>query len=197
VGVGHADDEIAILDDLVAAVPSGSLFRLDANGAWDRRVASAWLSRASERPVEFVEQPVEPSGPRSVDTLLGLAADFPVPLALDESIVSDGDVGLWLDRGWKGYFVVKPSLLADPRAALNRLACGKARVVFSSALETALGAKASLGLAFAWTGAKAALGFGVNPLFADSRFDGPGLGPFISSEEVGSIDAEALWNALG
>ncbi len=196
VGVGHADDEIAILDDLVAAVPSGSLFRLDANGAWDRRLASKWLSRASERPVEFVEQPIEASGPRSDDTLLGLAADFPVPIALDESIVSDGDVGLWLDRGWAGYFVVKASLLADPKAALERLARAKARVVFSSALETALGAKASLDLAFAWPGAKAALGFGVYPLFADARFDGPGGGPFISSEETGRINPEALWNAL-
>ena len=196
VGVGHADDEIAILDDLVAAVPAGSLIRLDANGAWDRRTASRWLSRASERPVEFVEQPVQAAAPGAEDTLLGLASDFPVPLALDESLVTDGDLGGWLDKGWTGFFVVKPSLLGDPVACLDRLSRARARVVFSSALETALGARASLGLAFSWTGSRFALGFGVWPLFEDARFDGPHLAPFISPGEVDRINPEALWNAL-
>ncbi len=196
VGVGRAEDEIAILDDLVAAVPAGSLIRLDANGAWDRRTAGRWLARASERPVEFVEQPVAGSDPRSVDTLLGLASDYPVPLALDESLVCDSDLGGWLDRGWKGYFVVKPSLLGDPDQALERLARAGARVVFSSALETALGARESLGRAFAWTGARSALGFGVWPLFADARFDGPPVSPFIAPGDINRINPEALWNAL-
>src|ERR1700678_1074725 len=36
VGVGDAEDERAILDDLIGALPSGSRLRLDANGGWDR-----------------------------------------------------------------------------------------------------------------------------------------------------------------
>src|SRR5258708_7253081 len=82
VGVGSVDDELGIFDDLLAALPAYAKLRLDANGAWDRRQAAKWLARCAERPVEFVEQPVKPDDEAA---LLGLAADFPVTLALGES----------------------------------------------------------------------------------------------------------------
>ena len=41
-----------------------------------------------------------------------------------------------------------------------------------------------------------ALGFGVWPLFADARFDGPRVAPYLRYEDVERIDAESLWNAL-
>ena len=196
VGVGAADDERAMLDDLIGALPPGSRVRLDANGAWDRKTAERWLGCASERPVEFVEQPVAPESKGADDTLLGLAADYPVPIALDESIADEGDIVRWLGLGWRGYFIVKPSLMGDVQGALGKLAAAHARVVFSSALETAMGAQAALRLAFAWPGKMSALGFGVWPLFADSRFDGPGAAPFIRIEDVDRINPEDLWNAL-
>ena len=197
VGVGSADDEMAILDDLLGALPGGCRIRLDANGAWDRRTAQKWLVHASDRPVEFVEQPLAPDSKGAEDNFLGLAADYPVPIALDESLADAGDIGRWLGLGWKGYFVVKPSLVGDVRSALAKLAEAHSRVVFSSALETALGAQAALRLAFAWPGKMAALGFGVWPLFADARFDGPAAAPFIRAEDVDRINPEDLWNAAG
>jgi o-succinylbenzoate synthase len=196
VGLGSADDEMAILDDLIAALPTASKIRLDANGAWNLRTAQRWLARCSERPIEFVEQPVAPDSKGAEDRLQGLCADYPVPIALDESIRNDGDVVHWLEAGWPGYFVVKPSLLADKDALLARLSASKARVVFSSALETGIGAKAALRAAFGWTGAASALGFGVWPLFSDPAFDGPAAAPFIRIEDVDRINPEVLWNAL-
>jgi len=196
VGMGSADDEMALLDDLIGAVPDGSRFRLDANGAWDRRAAEKWLDYASERPIEFVEQPVAPDWKGAEDCLVGLSADYPTPIALDESIACDEDVGRWLDLGWKGRFVIKPALLGDVRLVLGRLASAQSRVVFSSALETAVGAQAALRMAFAWPGKPSSLGFGVWPLFSDARFDGPAAVPFLRAEEVNRINPEALWNAL-
>jgi len=195
VGVEAADDEMALLDDLIAGLPAASRIRLDANGAWGVRTAQRWLDRSADRPVEFVEQPVAHDSRGADDQLRGLAADYPVPIALDESIRADGDVGRWLDAGWQGYFVIKPALLGDARAALGRLASAGARVVFSSSLETGIGAQAALRAAFAWPGAVSALGFGVWPLFSDPGFDGPSCGPFIRIEDVERIDPEALWNA--
>jgi O-succinylbenzoate synthase len=197
VGVGAADDEMAILDDMLGALPGASRIRLDANGAWDRRTAEKWLACASERPVEFVEQPVAPDSKGAEDNLLGLAADYPVPIGLDESIADGADVARWLGLGWRGYFVIKPSLIGDVRGALSSLASAHARVVFSSALETGVGAQAALRLAFAWPGKMSALGFGVWPLFADARFDGPAAAPFIRLEDVDRIRPEELWNAAG
>ena len=196
VGVGDIADELALLDDVCAALPCGAKLRLDANGAWDRRKAERWLERCAERPVELVEQPVAAEARGSADLLLGLAGDWPTPIALDESLVGEGDIEWWIGAGWPGVFVVKPSLLADVAGAMARLEKAKAAVVFSSALETAVGARAALRVAFAWTGEPRALGFGVWPLFADTRFDGPHAAPFLRAEDVERIDAEAVWNAL-
>lgn len=203
VGVGDLADELVLLDDVCARLPSGAKLRLDANGAWDRRGAERWLERAAERPVEFIEQPCFAAASqgatlqrRAEDVLLGLAGDYPTPLALDESLAGDGDIERWLAAGWPGVFVVKPSLLASPQDALARLARAKAAVVFSSALETAIGVRAALRTAFAWSGEPRALGFGVWPLFADARFDGGATVPYLRREDVVRMDPEQIWNAL-
>ena len=203
VGVGDLADELSLLDDVCAELPSGAKLRLDANGAWNRRQAERWLERCAERPVEFVEQPCfaeekegETARRKAEDVMRGLAEDFPTPLALDESLVGEGDVERWIGAGWRGIFVVKPSLIGDVAGVMARLEKAKAAVVFSSALETAVGARAALRVAFAWKGEARALGFGVWPLFADARCDGPFTAPFLRVEEVERIDAEAVWNAL-
>jgi O-succinylbenzoate synthase len=196
VGVGDLRDELFLLDDVCAALPSGGRLRLDANGAWDRRAAERWLERCAERPIEFVEQPVASDARGADDTLRGLAADYPTPLALDESVAGDGDVERWLGGGWPGVYVIKPLLLADPDATLHALHAAKAPVVFSSALETAAGARTALRLAFAWNGERKALGFGVWPLFENPAFDGPAAAPFIRRSDVEAIRPETVWEAL-
>ena len=128
--------------------------------------------------------------------MLGLANDYPTPIALDESIVSAGDVAHWLELGWPDFIVLKPALLGDATAIIAQLQAAKTPVVFSSALETAVGAKAALRLALGFGGEPRALGFGVWPLFQDQRFDGPHLMPFIRPQDVAAMDEEVVWNAL-
>jgi len=201
VGIGDLADELGLFSDVCAALPAGARLRLDANGAWDRRQAERWLERCADAPVEFVEQPcAAASGPalrrREEDLLLGLAGDFPTPLALDESLVAEGDLDRWLGAGWPGVFVMKPALFAAPAAAVARLEQARAAVVFSSALETAVGARSALRLAFAWRGERRALGFGVWPLFADRRCDGPHVAPFLRAGDLARLAPEDVWNAL-
>lgn len=204
VGVGDLADELALLDDVIAALPDGAKLRLDANGAWDARQAIRWLERTAERPIEFIEQPcfaAATEGASSVrkteDVLRGLSEDYPTAIALDESLVGANDVERWIADGWRGVFVVKPALLGDPAPVLARLAAAKAEVVFSSALETAAGAKAALRAAFAWKAEKPrALGFGVWPLFNNEVFNGPFAAPFCRLEDVERLNPEAVWNAL-
>jgi O-succinylbenzoate synthase len=196
VGVADAADERALLVDLLARLPVGAKVRLDANGAWDRRTAERWLERCADWPVEHVEQPIAPDLRGADDLLLGLAGDYPTPLALDESLAGAGDVQRWLEAGWPGVYVVKPALVRGLDRCLDALVRASAKVVFSSALETRLGARAGLQAAFAWPGEVRALGFGVWPLFAESRFDGPALAPFIRAEEISADPGEAVWTAL-
>ncbi|MFA5262743.1 MAG: o-succinylbenzoate synthase [Opitutaceae bacterium] len=196
VGVGDAADEMGMMDDLLAKLPNGSKLRLDANGAWDRRQAERWLARCADRPIEHLEQPIAAAANGSEDLLLGLADDFPTPIALDESLVLDGDIERWLGLGWNGVYVIKPMLIADLRLRCAQLAARNAQVVFSSALETAIGARIVLQAAFDWPGEKRALGTGVWPLFADDRFDGPAASPFFKSDDFKFLSTETLWSAL-
>lgn len=196
VGICPPAEELPLLDDVLAELPPGAKLRLDANGAWDRRQAESWLERCADRPIEFLEQPIAAETRGAEDLLSGLAADYPTPLALDESLGGDDDVVRWLGRGWRGIWVVKPSLLADAPATLARLAQAKAPVVFSSALETRVGLRAALALLWNWEGEIRALGFGVWPLFSDRRFDGGEPAPWIHRADWPRLDPEVVWNAL-
>ena len=200
-----AADELAILDDLLARLPEQTRLRLDANGAWTPRQATRWLERCADRPIEFVEQPCfadvsqgAAGQRRADDALLGLAREYPTPIALDESVTGLASLRAWLDRGWPGVVVVKPALAGTPETVLALLTKHQADVVFSSALETPVGRRAALRMAFRFQGRRPprALGFGVVPLFKDARFDGLPAAPFVSADDVNRMDLEAAWNAL-
>jgi O-succinylbenzoate synthase len=193
VGVGAVDDELGIFDDLLATLPDYAKLRLDANGAWERRQAAKWLARCAERPVEFVEQPVKPGDEA---TLLGLAADYPVTLALDESVVSLAAARRWQGQGWPGVFVIKPALAGPLHELVAWAAATKADLVLSSAIETALGRAAILRTALEQPLTKRALGFGVDGIFGDRRWDGPILGPVLDAGWINTVNPEDMWTAL-
>jgi O-succinylbenzoate synthase len=196
VGVADLADELALLDDVCAALPNGAKLRLDANGAWDRRKAERWLERCADRPVEFVEQPCFAEASQGTalqrrmdDVLLGLAGDYPTPLALDESLIGESDLERWIGAGWPGVYVVKPSLFADITSAWH-----EPPAEMRTSRNDSPGEKTRAEEANALP--RRALGFGVWPLFADARFDGPFTAPFLRYDDVARIDAASIWNAL-
>lgn len=193
VGVGRVEDELAILDDLLGRLPAYARLRLDANGAWDRRSAERWLAACAERPVEFVEQPAAPA---EEDLLLGLAEDYPVQLALDESVTGLAAARAWAARGWRGVYVLKPALAGPLPEVEAWIREAKADVVFSSAIETALGRAAILRWALRAQLTQRALGFGVGEIFGQRRWDGPPVGPLVDAGWCDAVDPEELWNAL-
>lgn len=201
VGVGDPRDERGLCDDLMAELPPESRLRLDANGAWDRRQAEAWLTLCAERPmVDYVEQPIAATARGAEDLLRGLAEDYPTTLALDESLVGAADLRRWIDGGWRGVWVLKPALWGDPTELLDWVRRHRLDVVWSSALETAVGAKAILRTAFADGGTEGrrprALGAGVWPLF-DSRWaNGPTALPFWRRSDLEKLDPAAVWEGL-
>ena len=193
VGVGAVDDELGWLDDLLALLPAHTRLRLDANGGWNRREAGRWLGRCADRPVEFVEQPVAPA---EEDTLLGLARDYPVTIALDESVVRLAEARRWQGRGWPGVFVIKPALAGPLDELVKWVAATKPDVVLSSAIETALGRAAILRAALSQSLTKRALGFGPGGVFGDRRWDGPVIGPLADASCIAPNAGEELWRNL-
>jgi O-succinylbenzoate synthase len=190
VGVARADEEMPLLDDLLAQLPSYAKLRLDANGGWSNRDATRWLEFCAGRPLEFIEQPV-----MNVDALLGLAEDYPVKLALDESVTGLAAAREWQGRGWRGVFVIKPAL-AGPLDELVSWACEtKPDLVLSSAVETALARSQILRTAFAAKLTERPLGFGVGEIFGDRLWDGPAIGPLLDPSWCDQVNPEELWNA--
>ncbi len=192
VGVERAEDELVLLDDLFAMLPAYVRLRLDANGAWDRRTAERWLAACAERPVEFVEQPAAPDDD---DLLQGLADDFPVTLALDESVTGLAAAREWQERGWRGIFVVKPALAGPLDELTSWISTTKPDVVFSSAVETALGRAQVLRAIFSGDLTQRALGFGMGDVFGDWQWDGPPVGPLLDASWCDRVNPETLWNA--
>ena len=195
VGVEASDLELGLLDELLAVLPDYAKLRLDANGAWDRKTAERWLGRCADRRVEFVEQPVMPA---DEDALHGLAEDYPVKIALDESVVQLAEARRWHAEGWPGIFVIKPALAGPLEEIAAWVVATQADVVFSSAIETALGRAAILRFALRHHPAllRRSPGFGVGEVFGDRRWDGPLLGAVLDEGWFKAINPEELWNAL-
>jgi O-succinylbenzoate synthase len=190
VGVADPKDEMVMLDDVLAKLPERSRVRLDANGAWDRRTAERWLSLCADRAmIEYVEQPV---AAENTDLLLGLAGDFPVMLALDESVSGREDFERWRDLGWPGVYVIKPILWGDPADVVATLKRSGADVVISSGLETVVGARTVLAIAFALGEGTRALGTGVWPLFKREGSDGPSIAPFVRKSDLQGLSVERI-----
>lgn len=187
IGVQSIEEELSLIQRLASLLPKDGNIRLDANGGLSTVGVSFLLKEVEGFPIEFLEQPFA-SDQR--EDLLALANDSSVPIALDESVVKVDDLKRWRDLHWPGIYVLKPSLagrLTDLREELNQ---GAGDFVFSSALETVVGMKASLKLAAEFV-SKRALGFGVSSLFQEawlfeeqSRMDGT----FIES-----LKDESIW----
>jgi O-succinylbenzoate synthase len=193
VGVNPIDDELGLLDDLLSRLPTHAKLRLDANGVWTTRQAHRWLARCAERPIEFVEQPVAPT---DENALLGLAGDYPVKLALDESVVRLAEARRWQALGWPGVFVLKPALAGPLPEVIAWITSTSPDVVISSALETVLGRTEILRAALSQPLTRRALGFGLGAIFGDRCWDGPLLGPLADASCLPSNPGEELWTAL-
>ncbi|MBI5425425.1 MAG: o-succinylbenzoate synthase [Opitutae bacterium] len=190
VGVARPEEELPLLDDLLARLPSYAKLRLDANGGWSNRDATRWLEFCAERPIEFVEQPV-----MNADTLLGLATDYPVKLALDESVTGLSAAREWQARGWPGVFVIKPALAGPLDELVVWAHETKPDLVLSSAIESALARAQILRAAFAQKLTVRPLGFGVGEIFGDPLWDGPAVGPLLDASWGAHVNPESLWNA--
>lgn len=167
---------------ILAATPTGTSLRLDANGLLDLSEALELVDWVRAEPrVEFIEQPLAPGD-------AGYAVLGATKVALDESFLCRGRRAREAE-GWTGFVVVKPSMAGnwdDLRALLDDVPAR--RLVVSSAFETAVGFQAGLAFA-AELGVTRAVGFGT--LGGDATWERHAAGPFVSGRP--DIDWEGLW----
>ncbi len=194
IGVGDFSRERRAIERFASATGGEIGLRLDANGGLDGRRTREWMEFLSEIPgVEFIEQPMSKG---NEDTMERLCGDYPTPIALDESVCQVDDLKRWRDRQWPGVFVIKPLLAGSAIDLDEELAQGEIDAVYSSALETRIGAANGLGLAIRRPATRRALGFDTNKLFVD-RTTGLELGPFLQPGAFPRVEElEELWSRI-
>jgi o-succinylbenzoate synthase len=117
-----------------AAVGPEPRLRVDAGGAWDVDIAAERIAAMEPFRIEYVEQPL------AAWDLIGHAAlrdRVRIPIALDESIDSEGSVRAALAEGAADVIVVKPARVG-----------GSAATIRIAEAATAAGASAVLGTYF-------------------------------------------------
>ncbi len=169
IGVYPIADELKIFRLLMQTLPASAKLRLDANGGLSYEEANLWLYtcdtfrvREASVEIEFIEQPLP------VEQFAGmeeLSACYFTPIALDESVATLTQMQTCYQQGWRGIFVVKPSIVGSPQSLRQFCQAHKIDAVFSSVFETAVGRQAALKLAAQLSINNRAVGFGVASWF--------------------------------
>jgi len=145
-GVRTPQEEAPLLETLVHQLRPDERIRLDVNQAWSADDRRFWKPRLRELAplIEFLEEPFPKATPPEIWFREGDTS--PVPLALDESLASI-PLSFWIDKGWPGFFILKPSLMGSPDHWLGLVKPVADRVILSSVFETGIGMSALLALA--------------------------------------------------
>ncbi len=163
IGVTSIEEEMPIFDRLIQVLPMGGRLRLDANGGLSFTEANQWL-KVSDRlkMIEFLEQPLSVS---EFETMRELSDRYSTAIALDESVATIAQLQTCYQQGWRGVFVIKPSIAGSPKRLRQFCQTHKIDVVFSSVFETTIGRQAALNLAAELGNSHRSLGFGVDSWF--------------------------------
>lgn len=143
-------DDVARVRAVREALGPEIRLRGDANGAWSAAAALEALQAMAAFDVEYVEQPVP------ADDIAGLALvrrRAAVRVAADESVASEAGLSRLIDAGAADVVVLKPAMLGGPARTLQlarRARHAGLGVVFTHALESAVGACHALHCAAAW-----------------------------------------------
>jgi O-succinylbenzoate synthase len=166
IGVASIEAELNVFDQLIQALPSSTQLRLDANGGLTQQEAIQWLQVSDKVGiVEFLEQPLPPE---HFKTMLEMSSYYSTPIALDESVATLNQLEACYQQGWRGIFVIKPSIAGSPKRLRQFCKAHDIDTVFSSVFESAIARHSALQLATELSHRNRAVGFGINHWFNDN-----------------------------
>ncbi len=146
--------DVELVTSIRQAVGSDVQLRLDANQGWSRAHAEEALRALAPLGIEFIEEPVAGGDPAVLAALRSH-----MPIAVDESVRSPGELAAAIDAGAADVLVLKPMFVGGPRAAM-RLARqarrGGVEVVVTTTLESVVGRRLALHVAAALGGPRSA-----------------------------------------
>jgi O-succinylbenzoate synthase len=142
IGILPIVDEINKCKKWLNGLPQSCIVRLDANGSLSIDELKRWIEEmAEEQRIQYIEQPLKEA---LCDELFVLAEDSPVPLAIDESIIAMGGPNAAANSGWKGFYILKPTLLNNWSMTIEFARENPLKTVFSTVFESPFGYEALL-----------------------------------------------------
>jgi o-succinylbenzoate synthase len=202
-GLAESEREWQALKTWALKLTTGKKLRLDPNQSWTRADWAFWKPRLHGL-TQFIDYIEEPFSPKEVsdEALLEVANESPVELALDERLARHPDaIAQWIEAGWPGCYVLKPSLLGPAHRWQELFPGGSADLTFSSAFESAFGLSALIDMASRYPSVP---GFGTEAFFREgTRADPLALptsqaagNPSFRLEALSKAQLSALWTRV-
>lgn len=160
IGVYPIAEELEIFAAITHSLPELAKLRLDANGGLTYDEANLWLQTCdNSKAIEFIEQPL---GIEQFKQMQKLSNCYRTAIALDESVATFNQLQACYQKGWRGIFVIKPSISGFPSCLRQFCQNYNIDAVFSSAFETKIGRNSALNLASELSNPNRAVGFGID-----------------------------------
>lgn len=162
VGRENFEDDLKIIENIRKKFGDEIAIRLDVNGKWSLEDAKINLMRLTEFDIQFVEEPCS-----GLNNLIELSKNFPIQVAVDESLHSFEDaMKIVLESDIK-IIVLKPMILCGMISSIQLI--GEAekqnkKIVISSSFESAVG-KSGLVFLASLTNHSLAHGLGTSEYF--------------------------------
>ncbi len=140
IGLNETEREIEKVFELFDLISQNSSVRLDANESLTIKEVLRWNEAFRyESRLQFLEQPL----PRKdLSQLFELDSNLDIHLALDESLVWKNDLDFFTQKGWNGFFVIKPALFSDWAQTIRFVKANPCRTVVSTVFESPFGFEA-------------------------------------------------------
>ena len=140
IGLYEIEREIENIFELFDLISQNSSVRLDANESLTiKEVLRLNDAFRNEPRLEFLEQPL----PRKdLSQLFELDSKLDIHFALDESLVWKNDLNFFTQKGWGGFFVIKPALFSDWEQTIRFIKANPSRTIVSTVFESPFGFEA-------------------------------------------------------
>jgi hypothetical protein len=188
IGAIHFDDELALLRSIRSRFPAKEItLRVDANGAFAPGEALGKLQQLAGLDIHSIEQPIRAG---QWDVLARLAAETPIPIALDEELIGWNrweDKRRLLETIRPQYIILKPSLHGGMSGCREWIDEAERLCIgwwITSALESNIGLNAIA----QWTAT-------VLPRFIGESFQGLGTGGLFTNNIAMPLEVrgDRLW----
>ena len=149
VGLRNIFDQIEQMEMLTQSFGENTLFRLDANGAFDLPQAIRFCKEMEAFNIDYIEQPLPAE---DLVDLAELSYHTEIPIAVDESLTDFISAEKIVEEQAANVFIIKPMISGGFRESgrIIQLARNEnIRAVITSSLETSIGRLACLHLAAA------------------------------------------------